>query len=115
MQSAIRIIESSKYSHKTVTDYYSRLVDALGSTAIVIDNDEAFYKLMSDSLAIVNSHALVVIDDYEASKRYDWNAFINRVLTSAEKAERNCNIIIATRQHLTKSTLRSRFVKRIEI
>ena len=114
-QGSIKVIESSRCRREHVIDYYKRLIDALGSAATLINTDDSLEELMHDSISIINKHALVVIDDYNASKRYDWNAFINRVLTSAEKAERNCNIVIATRQHLTKSTLRSRFVKLIEI
>lgn len=109
----IRIIQSSKYKHERIVDYYSHTVHMLGSTATVVDTDELIEEMLRDVVSFISKYALVVIDDEYFTRRYDWNAIINRIVSSDFKTR--FNIIISTKQHITKSTLRSRFVSTIEI
>lgn len=108
----IRIIQSSKYKHERIVDYYSRTVHMLGSVAVVVDTDEQIESLIKDITSFISKYALVVIDDYSFTRRYDWNAIINRIVSGNSSP---CNLIISTKQHITKSTLRSRFVSTIDI
>ena len=113
-QQSIKLINNSSLSHKQIEDYLSPTLTMLGDMGIVIKTEELddFFTSPFDA---VNKHALVFIDAWDDTRRREWNCFINRILTHSEKEDRNCNIIIATKQCLQKSLLRSNKVSLISI
>ena len=105
-QQSIKIINNTSLSHKQIEEYLAPTLGMLGDMSKVVSVNEIddFFTFPFD---IVNKHALVFVDAWDYSRKRDWNSLINRILTHSEKEDRNCNIIIATRQHLQKPLIRS--------
>ena len=80
--------------------------------------DQGLFTTAEDMLEhmfdILDSHAMVVVDDWNSGKNRDWNSFVNKIRTSPMRANHFCTVVILTKQHLTKSLKRSDFVKMIE-
>lgn len=114
-QSPIKFINNRSLTHERIFRYYKNLVEVLDSYAIVINEESEVDKLFENPFHIINNYALVVIDAWLIRKNYDWNAFVNKIFTYPEKEKQNCNILIITQHQLSKSTMRSKSIKIIDI
>lgn len=112
-QTSIKFINNKSLTHREIVEYYKPTVSILDKYGIVINENE-IDKFISNLFEYVNNYALIIIDLWNSKNNYDWNSIINKILTYPEKDDKNCNIVVATKQHLTKSLLRSKYVKIID-
>ena len=71
-------------------------------------------EIFENTFDIVNSHAMVVVDDWDGEKHRDWNALVNKLRTNPNRDNFYCTVIILTKQHLSKSFARSPYIKIVD-
>ena len=107
----IIIFNGSSVTNDDVKKWYGRVVDLVSDVSKVLSEDEEIENFISNPFEIINHEALVVVDDFAHSKWRDWNALVNKILTSSERLSSNFSLIICTRSKLTKTLMRKKEVK----
>ena len=93
---------------------YKKIIDTVTPSVALLYDQGAFVtaeEIFENTFEIVDKHALVVVDDWNSGKKRDWMSLLNKLQTNPARDNYYCNIIILTPQHLTKTMLRSKYVK----
>lgn len=103
----VLIINNAALDYKDIRKHLEPSIALLYDQGMFTTADE----IMENTFDIVNNHAMVVVDDWDSSKNRDWNALINKLRTNPNRDNYYCTVVILTKQHLSKTLVRSPFVK----
>lgn len=106
----VLFINNPSLSYDSIIKHLEPSVELLYDKGIFTTAEDIF----ENTFDIINNHAMVVVDDWKNDKNRDWNALINKMRTNPKRDNFYCTIVILTKQHLSKSLLRSGHVKVIE-
>lgn len=95
MQKPVLIV-NGHHKHEDIVKSYSSIQDILGDMFMLVTNLSEWIK---DPMHDVNTHAVIVIDDYSNPSHRRWIPIINKLTSGLDKADLNCNIIIYTKDN----------------
>lgn len=102
------ILNNLQYTHTKYTKYWELICESVEPYSKVLKSDE-IDDFVKQPFETINNLAVIVFDDYGASKARNWIPIINKISTWTDRDKtKKCSIIIADNHTLNKSIQRDK-------